>query len=133
MCLASRHQGNGKAEKTGKQLRRAVAKALTLKKGTNWVEILPAIVRAWHGTTGPSGYTPNEIVSGKHNRTKEPPLAEPKGVAQDAVHYFPRPEELIALARRAMIHVQEVMADKKNKRRTMSPNFSNGDRVWVLS
>ena len=28
MCLAGRHQGNGKAENTGKQLRRAVAKAL---------------------------------------------------------------------------------------------------------
>ena len=46
MCLAGRHQGNGKAENTGKQLRRAVAKALTLKRGTNWVEALPAVVRA---------------------------------------------------------------------------------------
>ena len=53
MCLAGRHQGNGKAENTGKRLRRAVAKALTLKKVTNWVEILPAIVRAWHDTTSP--------------------------------------------------------------------------------
>ena len=52
-----------------KQLRRAVAKALTLNKGTNWVEVLPAVVRAWHETTGPSGYMPNEIVFGKHNRT----------------------------------------------------------------
>ena len=51
MCLAGRHQGNGKAKNTGKQLRCAVAKALTLKKGTNWVHILPAVVRAWHETT----------------------------------------------------------------------------------
>ena len=36
MCLAGRHQGNRKAENTGKQLRRAVAKALTLEKGTIW-------------------------------------------------------------------------------------------------
>ena len=116
MCLAGRHQGNGKAENTGKQLRRAVAKAITLKKKkTNWVEVLPAVVRAWHETTGPSGYTPNEIVFGKHNRTKGPPLAEPKGVAQDAAHYFQRREELIALARRAMIQVQETMARKHNK------------------
>ena len=79
MCLAGRHQGNGKPENTGKQLRRAVAKALTLNKGTNWVEVLPPVVRAWHETTGPSGYTPNEIVFGKHNRTKGPPLAEPDG------------------------------------------------------
>ena len=48
MCLAGRHQGNGKAENTGKRLRRAVAKALTLKKGTYWVEVLPAVVRGWH-------------------------------------------------------------------------------------
>ena len=53
MCLAGRHQRNRKAENTGKQLRRAVAKALTLKKGTNWVEVLPAVVRTWHETTGP--------------------------------------------------------------------------------
>ena len=106
VCLAGRHQSNGKAENAGKQLaiRRAVAKALTLKKGTNLVEVLPAVVRAWHETTGPSAYTPNKIVFGKHNRTKGPPLAEPKGVAQDAPHYFQRRDELIALARRAMIH-----------------------------
>ena len=112
MCLAGRHQSNGKDENTGKQLRHAVAKAFTLKKGTNWVEVLPAVVRSWHETTGPSRYTPNEIVFGKHNRTKGPPLAEPKGVALDAAHYFQRREELIALARRAMIHVQETMAHK---------------------
>ena len=131
MCLAGRHQGNGKAENTGKQLRPAVAKVLILKKGTNLVEILPAVVRAWHETTGSSGYTPNDIVFGKHNRTNGPPLAEPKGVAQDAVHYFQQREELIALARRAMIHVQETMAHKYNKRRRMSPNFAKGDCVWV--
>ena len=88
MCVTGRHQGNGKAENTGKELRRAVAKALTLKRGTNWVEVLPAVVRAWHETTVISGYTPNEVLLGQHNRTKGPPLAEPKGVAQDAAHYF---------------------------------------------
>ena len=112
MCLAGRHQGNGKAENTGKQLRRAVAKSLTLKKGANWVEVLPGVVRAWHETTGPSGYTCNEIVYGKHTGTRGPPLAKPKGVTQDAAHYFQRHEELIALARRAMNHLQETMAHK---------------------
>ena len=102
-----------------------------LKKGTNWEEVLPAVVRAWHESTGPSGDTPNGIVFGKHNRTKGPPPAEPKGVAQDAAHYFQQREELIALARRAMIYVQETMAHKYTKRRRMSLNFSNGDRVWV--
>ena len=131
MCPAGRYQGNGKAENTGKQLRRPVAKALTLKKGNNWVEVLPCVVRAWHETTGPSGYTPNEIVFGKHSRTKGPPLAEPKGVAQDAAHYFQRREELIVLAHRAMIQVQETMAHKYNKSRRMSPNFSKGDHVCV--
>ena len=95
------------------------------------MEVLPAVVRAWHETTGPSGYTPNEIVFGTHNRTKLPPLAEPKAVAQDAVHYFQRREVLHALARRAMIQVQETMAHKYNKRRRMSPNFAKGDGVWV--
>ena len=54
MYPAGRHQGNGKAENTGRQLRRAVAKALTFNKGTSWVEVLPAVVRACHETTGPS-------------------------------------------------------------------------------
>ena len=45
MCLAGRHQGNGKAENSGKQLRRAIVKALTLKQGTNWVEVLPFVLR----------------------------------------------------------------------------------------
>ena len=63
------------------------------------MEVLPAVVRAWHETTGQSGYTHNEILFGKHNCTKGPPLAEPKGVVHDAAHYFQRREELIALAR----------------------------------
>ena len=131
MCLAGRYQGNGKAENNGKQLSRAVAKTSTLNKGTNWVEVLPAVVQAWHETTGPSGYTPNEIVFGTHNRTKGPPLAEPKEVAQDAAHCLQRQEELIALAHRPMIHVQETMAHKYKKMRRMSPNFSKGDRVKI--
>ena len=131
MRLAGRQQGIGKAENTGKQLRRAIAKALTLKKGTNRVEALTAVVRTWHETTSPSGYTTNEIVFGTRNRTKQPPLAVPKAVAQDAAHYFQQREKLIALTRRAMIQVQETMAHKYNKRRRMSPNFSKGDRVWV--
>ena len=131
MCLAGRHQGNGKAEHTGKQLSRGVATAFTLNKGTNWTEILPAVVEAWHEITGPSGYTPNEIVFGTHNRTKGLPLAQPKGIAQDAAHYFQRREELIALARKAVIHVQEALAHRYTKQRMMYPNFSKGDRVWV--
>ena len=123
MCLAGRHQRRYKAENTGKQLRHAVAKALTLKKCTNLVEVLPAVVRAWHETTRPSGHTPNEIVFGKHNRTKGPPLAEPEGVAQDAVYYLQRHEELIALARRAMIHVQETMAQTYNKKKEHVPQI----------
>ena len=90
MCLAGGHQGNATAEYTVKQLRRAVAKAIMLETGTNWVEVLPAVVRAWHETTVPSGFTPNSIVFGKQERFKGPPLAEPKGVAQDAAHYFQR-------------------------------------------
>ena len=131
MCHAGRHQGNGKAGNTGKQLTRAVAKPLTLKKGTNQVDLLPAVVRAWHETTGVSRYTPSEIVFGTHNRTKGPPRAEPKWVAQDAAHYFVRPEEHIALARRAMMNVHETMAHKYNKRRRVSLKFSKGDHVWV--
>ena len=57
ICLAGRQQRNGKAENTGKQLRPAFAKAPTLGRGTNWVEVLSVVVRAWHETTGPSGYT----------------------------------------------------------------------------
>ena len=129
MCLAGRRQGNGKAKNTGKKLRRVVAKALTFTKANNLVEVLPAVVRAWHETTGLSGYTPNGIVFSKQNRTKGPPFAEPKGVALDAVHYFRQREELIAPACRAMIHVQETMAHKYEKRRRMSPNISKGDRV----
>ena len=84
-----------------------------------------------HVGLGPSGYTRNQIVFGSHNRTKGHPLAEPKGVAQDAAHYFQRREERIALARRAMIQVQETMAHKYNKWRRMFPNFSKGECVWV--
>ena len=53
------------------------------------------------------GYTPNEIVFETHNRTKGPPRAELRAIAQDAVHSFQKCEEVHALARRAMIHVQD--------------------------
>ena len=74
--------------------------------------------------TDPSGYTPNESVFGTHNRTKRPPLAEPKAVPQDAMHYFQRRDELLALAGRAIMHVQGTMAHKYDKGRRMFPNFS---------
>ena len=90
------------------------ARALTWKKGTNWVLALPAVVLAWHETTGPSGYTPNEFFCATPNRAKEPPLADPRAVAQGAVHYFQNREELHAPAHRAMSHLQKTMANKYN-------------------
>ena len=48
MCLVGRQQGNDEAENISKQLRRAVAKALTLKKCTHWVEVFPPVRRAWY-------------------------------------------------------------------------------------
>ena len=131
MCLAGRHQGNGKAENIGKQVRRAVAKAVPLKEGTNLGEVLPAVVWVSFETTGPSGCTPNQIVFGTHKRTKGLPLAEPKGLAQDSTPYFQRHEGLVALACRAMIHVQHTMAHKYKRRGRMSPIFFKVDRVWV--
>ena len=89
----------------------------------SWQENLPLLTlrtyprgRGRHLRTG-SGYTPNEIVFGTHThtRTKGPSLAEPKAVAQDAAHYFQKREELHALARRAMVHVQGVMKQKHDK------------------
>ena len=68
---------------------------------------------------------------GTHNRTKRPPLAEPKVVAQDAVHYFQRRQELLALAHGAMIQVQQTMAHKYNESRRMSSTFSKGDPLLV--
>ena len=78
-----------------------------------------------------AGYLPNEIVFGTHDRTKWPTLVEPKVVAQDAVHYFQRREELLALAHTAMIQAQETMGENYSKRRRMSLDFSREDRVWV--
>ena len=130
-CLVGRHQRNGKAENCGKQLSRASAKALTLTEGSHCLEVLPAVVQTWHETTGASGYTPNEIIFGTHNRTQRPSLAEPRAVAKDTLHFFQRREQLHALACRGMIHVQQTVAHKYNNRRRMSPNFSKGDRVWV--
>ena len=131
MCLAGRQQGNGKAKNSGKQLRHAAAKALTLERGTNWVEVSPVVVRACHETPDPLAYTRNDIVFVTHSPTKGPPLAEPKVLSQNASHYFQRRGDLIALARRAKIQVQETMAYKYNKRRRLSAHFSTGDRVWV--
>ena len=80
MCLAGRQQGNGKAKNTGKQLRRALAKALTLNKGTNWGEVLPAVVRAWHETTGPSCSTITGLCLLHTTVPKGPLLQSPRGL-----------------------------------------------------
>ena len=58
-----------------------------------------------------------------HNHTKGPPLAETRAIAQDTVHFLRQCEEVHALACRAMVHVQELMAHKYKKRRRMSSNF----------
>ena len=57
------HQGNGKAERTGKELKDWMSRFLVNGK-SNWVGCLPIVQQLYHDTPGITVYSPYEIVYG---------------------------------------------------------------------
>ena len=82
-----RHQGNGKAERTGKDLKDWLSRA-TDGGRLNWVEFLPYVRRLMHDTPGISGYSPHRLVSNRHRHLAAVPYEGTEGA--EAGEWFER-------------------------------------------
>ena len=67
---AHRPQANGRAEVAGKTLIGLLRKIWN-EHQINWVEALPLVLKQYHDAPGESGYSPYEVVFGRH-RTPHP-------------------------------------------------------------
>ena len=129
-CMVGRHKGNGKAEVTGKGLRTAINKARTQHPNENWVELLTTIVQKWNAMPGPSGYSPNEILFGRHLDTSGVPYPDEQE-CMDAKEWLDYKETLEYKAIKILEEVRGRKADQYNKHHLTSEKFAKGDQVLV--
>ena len=127
---AGRHQSNGKAEVTGKLLRQCLVKAESLQPGKSWLQLLPHVIRRWHATPGPSGYSPNQLVFGRDLA----PWGLPRPVehaAVEAERFIKDLQGMEDAARKAMAEIQIQRKAAYDAQRGVPPSFFPGDYVWV--
>ena len=121
------HQGNGKAERTGKELKDWMARFL-VDDERNWVECLPAVRQLYHDTPGVTGYSPYEIVYGQTRLDGGVPFDGTK--AQAAADYFEYRRGVRDYVQRKLQDVQQKHLDSLNKRRKEPPVYELGTWVW---
>ena len=129
-CVVGRHQGNGKAEVTGKLIRHAISRARTLHKDLNWMELLPSVVRLYNQMPGPTGLSPSELVFGRLPPQAGAPLPG-SNKSEDCKEWLERcrrmEEEATELLRTQRLK-QKALYDRN---RRDGPEFKPGSVVWA--
>ena len=92
---AYHHQANERAEVAGKQVIRCLRRLIADEEepGVTWVELLPKVLRCIHDAPGESGFSPYEIIFGRHRPLQGAPYT-PERRAEDAVTFFDRMAKL---------------------------------------
>ena len=83
---AYHHQAIGRAERAGQQIMEKLRK-LQVHDKVNWVETLPRVLDRIHDLPGETGFTPSEILFGRHRPLSGLPLPIPH-VCEDALQFF---------------------------------------------
>ena len=96
---AYHHQANGKAENAGQQLMKKLKKLIADRSipEVSWVELLPRALRAIHDAPGESGYSPFELLFGRHRPLANLPY-QPERETQEAKDFLLRIETMRANA-----------------------------------
>ncbi len=130
-AITNRHQGNGKAEVTGKGLRQALAKARSVDPSLTWRELCRSVVRQWNATPGPTGLSPHEIVFGRVPGMLGPAYATTRA-HPDATNFLKERAEADAKARELLLKSREQRSGQYNKgRREAVHKYKKGDWVWL--
>ena len=120
------HQGNGKAERTGKEVKEMLQRVCD--EGENWVEMLPWVRYVYLDTPGPTGLSPYEIVYGRTRHEAGPPF---EGVTAEAAEtWFKKRQDTLTSVQTKLQALQEKQLEKLNAKRAAPPDYEVGDWVW---
>ena len=129
---AYHHQGNGRAEAAGRQLRALLRKMDGEERGgINWVEALPRALRFIHDRRGEAGLSPYEIMFGRL-RPLQGIGYESAREAQDAVDFLEKMREIDGLVARRLNALHARDSETVNKNRRPHEPFLPGEKVWYL-
>ena len=125
---AYHHQGNGRAERAGRQIQ-DLARKVHVETGMDWFDSLPQVVDRIHDAPGESGYTPYQIVFGRDRPLGMIPYTPPK-ISEDAEDFVKRIQEVEQVVADRLNQKHRKQADQVNKGRKDFPRFSAGEKVW---
>ena len=128
---AYHHQDKGRVEVAGQQI---LGKLKTLildltEEGVSWVELLPKALRQIHDTPGETGFSPYEIVFGRH-RSYSPLPFQPVLEAPGAVEFIEKMRAQDVLVAKKLQEVHEKRMAQVNFHRKELPPFEVGAKVW---
>jgi hypothetical protein len=126
---AHRPQANGRAEVAGRVLIAALRK-LEAERAINWVESLPHSLRLIHDTSGPSGYSPYQIVFGRDRNMGGIPY-EGSECAEEAGAFMDRMRILDREVASILDTLHALERDRVNKNRRDSHPFRVGQLVML--
>ena len=125
---AYHHQAQGRVENAGQQVLLKMSK-LNADEGTPWVELLPRVLRHIHDMPGASGFSPYEIVFGRHRHMASLPY-RPEKEAEDATCFVERMKRLDTQVAKTLNDLQAKRASLVNKNRREPPPLKVGAKVW---
>ena len=131
---AYHHQANGRAENACQQINRKLRKLLADASvlGTTWVELLPCAVRAINDAPGESGWSPYELVHGRHRPMAGLPY-RPLREAEGATAFFTRMEKWRTHCAVKLEMLHERRAGYVNRIRRDPRPLALGAKVWYAS
>ena len=124
---AYHHQGNGRAERAGRQIQ-DIARKVHIETGMDWFDSLPQVVDRIHDTPGEGGYSPYHIIFGRDRPLGGFPYSPPK-FSEDAESFVARIQEVEQLVAQTLTRKHQKQADQVNKGRKEPPRFHSGDKV----
>ena len=124
---AYHHQANGRAERAGQQIMEKLRK-LQVHDKVNWVEALPRVLDRIHDLPGETGFTPYEILFGRHRPLSGLPLPIPH-VCEDALQFFNRMQTLDQKVASTLNETHWKSAERVNRNRIESLPFQISDLV----
>jgi hypothetical protein len=95
----------------------------------SWVEALPAALRMLNDLPGPTGYSAYQLAFGRDRPLAGVPRQPPR-IAEDALDFLERMEDLRKSAARQLEVMHQRDADLMAQWRTRRVEFKAGDRVW---
>ena len=98
-------------------------------QGIAWPELLPRALRAIHDTPGESGYSPYELVFGRHRPMAGLPY-RPRREAEDAKEFFSRMEKTRLRAAELLNEKHAKRAKATNSGPREPEPLKVGSKVW---